>query len=264
MLAKLGYTEGSALGAKDRLDARLEPIGVDVKEGRTGIGMESEKKRKFREEAEKLEGGEKRQRAGEGEYRERVRREREQKRLEGQVLGAMKVLEGMEEGEERMAKTARGPAEEAIDRLPRTIIDQTDEDGAATEEALKTAKAWNGRKPLSKVNVLYRTLIRQRAVIERERRMRYDLHQSLSANQAHDDLEEDGQDKLAWGTEVAERELDEEDSELAAFQALEPAEQLGQILRHLREKYRYCFWCKFAYPDDELDGCPGLTEEEHD
>jgi hypothetical protein len=32
----------------------------------------------------------------------------------------------------------------------------------------------------------------------------------------------------------------------------------------LRENYHYCLYCGYQYPDAELEGCPGVTEEEHD
>ena len=96
MMAKLGFKPGNALGASTNPHARTEPLGVVVKEDRGGVGMENEKKRKFREEAEKLEGMEKKQKAEEGDYRDRVAREREEKRVEGMCWGAMRVLEGLE------------------------------------------------------------------------------------------------------------------------------------------------------------------------
>jgi hypothetical protein len=96
MMAKLGFKPGSALGASTNPHARTEPLGVVVKEDRGGVGMENEKKRKFREEADKVEGLEKKQKAGVRDYRERVAREREEKRVEGLCWGAMRVLEGLE------------------------------------------------------------------------------------------------------------------------------------------------------------------------
>ena len=57
MMAALGYKQGTALGAT-RTDTQnaagdtrlLEPVGLELKEGRSGIGADAEKKRKFREE----------------------------------------------------------------------------------------------------------------------------------------------------------------------------------------------------------------------
>ncbi|KAK4691440.1 hypothetical protein P7C71_g5561, partial [Lecanoromycetidae sp. Uapishka_2] len=87
MMAKLGFKQGGALGAVANPHARTEPLNVVVKEGREGLGMENEKKRKFREEAEKVEGTEKMRKVEEGDYRERVGREREEKRVEGLCWG---------------------------------------------------------------------------------------------------------------------------------------------------------------------------------
>tara|TARA_R110002060_G_scaffold16423_2_gene22838 strand:+ start:320 stop:1291 length:972 start_codon:yes stop_codon:yes gene_type:complete len=237
MMAKMGFKPGAALGSKDNVDARIEPIGVSMKEDRGGIGLDTEKKRKFREEVEK-EG--KRVKAEEGDYRERFRREREEARLEGLVGAAMRVAERMnEEKEEAEASTPEDPKK-------RTI----------------------STKPLKQINILWRGLVRRREEKERDRRMRYDLHQSLSRLPTYDDADEDKEDKRALGKDRIQHtlveDLEEEDPDLDAFNELDPAERLHKLVLHLREEYNYCFWCKFTYPDKDMEGCPGLTEEDHD
>ncbi|MCJ1342406.1 hypothetical protein MMC31_000589 [Peltigera leucophlebia] len=218
MLAKLGYTPGSALGAPGNKNAMLEPIGVELKEDRSGIGLLNEKKRKFREEVEVKERAEKAEEVG---FRERVAREREHKRIEGLLASAMRVLEGLEEN----ADEAQEP-----------------------------------RRKKKKVNVLYRGLVRQRQEDERERRARYDLHQSLSRNAAYE--KEDDDDRLALGTE--EEDVEEADDELHAFESLEPEERVQRLIDELREKWWYCFWCKCRYENEAMDGCPGKSEDDHD
>ncbi|KAL2065097.1 hypothetical protein VTL71DRAFT_4237 [Oculimacula yallundae] len=240
MMAKMGFKPGTALGSKDNVGARTEPIGVTIKENRGGIGLDTEKKRKFREEFEQ-EG--KRVKAEEGDYRERVRREREEARLEGVVGAAMRVAERM--NEER---------EEA--------------DATTSEDTKDVKKRTTSTKPLKQINILWRGLVRKREEKERDRRMRYDLHQSLSRLPTYDDADEDKDDKRALGKDRVQHtlveDLEEEDPELDAFNELDPAERLHKLVLHLREEYNYCFWCKFTYPDKNMDGCPGLTEEDHD
>jgi hypothetical protein len=245
MMAALGYKAGSTLGAGKATDALLEPVGLEMKEGRSGIGADSEKKRKFREEVEWKAGEEKRVKVGEGDFRERNRLEREQKRKEGQVVGAQKVCERLDE-EELLAGN-----------------DVQDGEGDASTTATQKK-----RQPLEKVNVLWRGLAKHRAVKERDRRMRYDLHQSLTRTTTYDDPEEDKEDRMALGKknqlEEVDIDLDQEDEELDAFEALEPAKKLSRLVHYLRERWSYCFWCKYQYPDKELEGCPGTTEEDHD
>ncbi|KAF4625212.1 hypothetical protein G7Y89_g12959 [Cudoniella acicularis] len=239
MMAKMGF-KGGALGSKNNIGARLDPIGINMKEDRGGIGLDTEKKRKFREEVEK-EG--KRVKAEEGEYRERVRKEREDARLESLFGAAMRVAERMDGEKEEEEAIKNGQVDEITKRTIST-------------------------KPLKQINVLWRGLVRQREEKERDRRMRYDLHQSLSRLPTYDDPDEDKEDKKALGKDKIQHtlveDLEEEDPELDAFIALDPAERLHKLVLHLREEYNYCFWCKFTYPDKEMDGCPGLTEEDHD
>ncbi|KAI3576843.1 Nop14-like family-domain-containing protein [Fusarium oxysporum f. sp. albedinis] len=110
--------------------------------------------------------------------------------------------------------------------------------------------------------------IRHREEVERDRRMRYDLEQSLSRLPTYEDDQEDADDKRALGkghtVYATAEDLDEEDKELDQFNELEIGERLKSVLEYLREKHQYCFWCKMAYPDAEMEGCPGLTEEDHD
>ncbi|KAJ8070251.1 hypothetical protein OCU04_000636 [Sclerotinia nivalis] len=248
MMAKMGFQPGRALGAKDNVGARLEPVVVSVKEGKGGIGLEEERKRRFREEVER-EG--KRVRVEEGEYRERVGREREEGRLEGLVRAAMRVAERMD-----------GEREE--EKMENAIDDR----GEGTGETQDGIKRKISTKPLKQINILWRGLVRQREEKERDRRMRYDLQQSLSRLPTYDDEDEDKDDKRALGKDRIQHtiveDLEEEDPELDAFNLLEPAERLQKLVEHLRSEYNYCFFCKYTYPDDSMDGCPGLTEEDHD
>jgi hypothetical protein len=225
MMARMGF-KGGALGKTQ--GARTEPIEISIKEGKGGIGMDNEKKRKIREAMEELHGKEKKQKADEGEYRERVAREREEKRKEGMWWGAMKACEKFdtEEGEEK-------------------------------EKRQKDASS----KDPKKVNLLWRTLALQRQQNDKDKALRKGALDSLSSRW-HDD-EADTDDKIALGMEVEEFE-DEEDTELEKFNALSVAERLEKLVVYLRETYHYCFWCKYRYTDESMEGCPGLTEEEHD
>ena len=253
MLAKMGFQAGSALGAKERIDVRLEPIGVAMKEDRGGIGLDGERKRKLREETE---GEAKRVKAEEGDFRERVAREREAERLERLVGAAMRVAERMDEEDATIPAgegTKNGVAAELAPELAEKV-------GLPPEADIKTRTA--AKVPTRQINVLWRGLTTQREQKERDRRMRHDLMQSLSRNASYNDATDQDQERLAFGQE--EEEVEEEDPELEEFNALEPAERLRRLVEHLRERYHYCFWCKYRYEDDKMEGCPGLTEEDHD
>lgn len=240
MMAALGYKAGTALGKDtksnggDTSDTRLlEPIGVDMKEDRSGIGADAEKKRKFREEVERKQDSEKRQKVDALEFRERQQKEREEKRIEGQFYGAMKVAERL------------------------------DDELTASDETKRSQT-----RPLSSYHVLWRGLVKRRMLADRDRRMRHDLDHSLSRLPTYDDPDEDKDDKIALTRkahiEEVDLELDQDDEELETFEALPASEKLEQILSYLRDKWHYCFWCKFQYPDDDMEGCPGKTEEDHD
>ncbi|KAL0938951.1 g-patch domain-containing protein [Colletotrichum truncatum] len=253
MMAKMGF-KGGALGAGDG-SARTEPIAVEIKEDRGGIGMESERKRKMREAAERIEEEVregKRVKMDPLEYRDRVRQEREAARVQGQVFAAQRIAESM--AEEKELGIGDGQLVEAD----------------AEAERIKREKlaASAASRPLKSINILWRGLARHREEKERDRRMRHDLEQSLSRLPTYEDDQEDDDDRTALGKKqtiyVTAEDLDEEDPELDEFNELGDDEKLRRLIEYLRKEHKYCFWCKFTYPDDEMEGCPGLTEEDHD
>lgn len=247
MMAKLGFKPGAALG-KEGGDARTEPVAVELKADRRGIGADADRKRKIRELAEEKEGEVKRRKEDEGDYRERMRVERENTRMEGQIIGAMKVCEGLEEGN-GVANDGGG------ERV------HEDAESAGDVEAPPTRR--KASRPLQGIPLIYRTLVRHRLEKDREKRMRQDLNNSIGRGlPTYNDSDEDKDYRKAFAQE--EVELEEDDPELEGFNTLEPSERLGRLVAYLRENHRYCFWCKAQYPDRDMEGCPGLTEEEHD
>jgi hypothetical protein len=232
MMAKMGFKAGGGLGAAGN-EGRTRPVELGMKDDRGGIGADSEKKRKIREAAEAAESGVKRTKLTVEDFRERNVREKEEKRLEGMWYGATKILETFEEDGEKKDDEVKQSGEAGKD-------DST-------------------KRPLKSTSVLYRPLVRDRLAKERERRARYDFTQSLSRNEEY--TEEDADDKLALSNEV--QDLEEEDPELEEYEGLPIAERLDQVIKHLRENYWYCFWCKYRYEDEGMEECPGLTEDEH-
>ncbi|KAI1437562.1 putative G-patch domain protein [Xylaria sp. CBS 124048] len=266
MMAKMGFT-GGALGRKENsAHARVEPLRPEMKEDRAGVGLDSERKRKLREAAA---GEAKRVKVEEDEFRERVRREREVARLERLVGAAMLVCERMDE---EGAGGAGGEVEDEDEDDGDGDGDGYGKSGRGREAREQTTekKRTVSTRPLKSIPVVYRGLVRKREEAERDRRMKYDLQQSSAATRlpTYDDDLEDEDDKKAMGkTPVAYamvEDLGEEDTELDEFNALEADERLRRLVEYLRKEHKYCFWCKFAYPDGEMEGCPGLTEEDHD
>ncbi|KAG5950067.1 hypothetical protein E4U53_005514 [Claviceps sorghi] len=255
MMAKMGFT-GGGLG-KTTQDgdacAVTEPIRLSLKEDRGGIGMESEKKRKLQEAMDEQDAKVKAVKIDPLAYRARVRKEREDERLEKQFRAAQRVAERMdEEGEEEEEK---GGEEE--------------EEGQEKEPVEKVARFASRSRPLKSIPVLYRGMVRYREEKERDRRMRHDLERSLSRLPTYEDEDEDEDDRQALGKRettayVAAEDLDEEDEELEAFDAQEPGKRLEEVVRYLRKRHLYCFWCKMQYADEGMEGCPGIGEEDHD
>lgn len=306
MMAKLGFKPGESLGKRDSpgpssatstkedgsdsthhrpATARSEPLNLIFKEGRGGIGLDSEKKRKIREEAAEAT---KKIKQDEGDYRDRVREERETRRAEAHVRAAQKVAERLDaEAEAEYGAEAHAKDESRANDTSKAqskagdVIDSDDDDSPNHTPEDQSRKANPPKKkhykPTAQLNILYRGLVREREERERSIQARHALQTSLPSSffpraklPGYTDVTLDNDDQQALGTReaytaIVEQELEEEDPELDAFNALEPAERLRMLVAYLRDTYRYCFWCKHRYEtDDELVGCPGLTEEDHD
>ncbi|KAH6630847.1 hypothetical protein B0J18DRAFT_422398 [Chaetomium sp. MPI-SDFR-AT-0129] len=233
------------------LPATQEPITIHPRLDRSGIGLESDRKRKLREAAAAADTATKRARADEGAYRDRLRREREEARWSRQLVGAQRVLEGLD----------------------------SESSSHEDDEGIEGKKEAAASRPLKFIPVVYRGLVRERETAERDRRMRHDLEHGLAQVRwregqlpGYDDADEDGDDKMALGKEraggrtvyVTAEDLDEEDEELEAFEGLPVEERLEKVVGYLRGRFWYCFWCKCRYEDEGMEGCPGVTEEEHD
>ncbi|KAF2836278.1 hypothetical protein M501DRAFT_905818, partial [Patellaria atrata CBS 101060] len=242
LLSKLGYKAGSTLGKSS--DARMEPIRLEMKEGRSGVGLDSQRKRKMREEFEE-EGM--RKKVEVGDFRERLAGQRAEKRMEGQFFGAQKIAEQFDaEGEEDGAEDG--------------------EEGG--RDVTGDARVKKVARPLKNINILWRGLIRHRLEKEKEARARHDFQLTSTNAPTYEDSDDDEDDKHAIGADskwaAVEEEVQDEDPELEEFEALPISERLDKVVNHLRQIHNYCFWCKHKYPDSTMDGCPGTTEDDHD
>ncbi|CCX32952.1 hypothetical protein FPQ18DRAFT_12835 [Pyronema domesticum] len=241
MMQKMGFTVGKGLGKEkegEKEDMRkLEPVGVQLKQDKAGIGHTSEVKRRM-EEAAEGEGAPKRREVDPEEYRQRVAEEREEKRLQGQFFGAQKVLEGFEGGEERK-QTLRG-----INVLWRGLVKHREE--AERERRMRyDMEQGLGAPKLPGYDRDYE--------LDAEDKTALGIEPAVKVERT-----EKGR------TYIVDPEEDEgEDEELAEFEELPWAEKLERITGWLREKHNYCFWCKWKYDTAEMDGCPGTDEDSH-
>jgi len=264
MMAKMGF-KGGALG-KDGKTGAAEPIKVQIKADKGGIGLEEEKRKRARElEEELVREGKKAKKVDPGEYRERMRRERELERMEKQVYAAMKLAEELDEEKEKDSNATAACRESDTKQADDSHNSDTKE-----EKERKEKRRAISAKPLKSIPVLYRSIVKNRELKTRDRLERHALQNSLSSTSRLPTYEgdSDDEDRQAMGmTKVVHLEaddLDESDDEIEEFEALEVEEKLQRLLDYLRREHHYCFWCKCSYPDDEMDGCPGLTEEDHD
>ncbi|KAI5290406.1 hypothetical protein KEM52_000465 [Ascosphaera acerosa] len=294
MMQKLGYRPGTTLGRPpspveaESGDAQeqqagtrkrlLEPIAVTIKNDRGGIGVDTLKKRKLRQQYEAQAQQEKTEAL---DYRERMRLEREDARKQAQLVAAQKIIEQFDA--EKRGNIAEEGDGEGAGADAGTRVSLFSDACAPTPKELRRAF-----KRLHEVNVLCRSLVKARLQHLQEQQNYRDMmtrRLSITGDDSTDgadtlglrlpvadNSELDGDDRLALGQDMGrlqpvaagEAAEDEADEELQEFEALPAAERLEKATAYLREQYCYCFWCKHQYEDASMDGCPGLTEDDHD
>ncbi|KAI1977787.1 hypothetical protein LOZ53_002164 [Ophidiomyces ophidiicola] len=280
IMARLGYTAGSALGRAppstddDHCARRItEPLAIAVKDGRGGVGLDSLRKRRLRDQ---LDAHAKRLQTDQLDFRARARLESDARRAEAQFRAAQAVAEGLDlDADEAPASAEHKHCHAGTD--------------TGTDTAKHRCSHCPPVRPLARINLLYRGLVRARELQHRDAHAAHRRHHALadsardlaspSASRAmaglslpacaeDDDLDPD--DKLALGRTAdghivaPDEDDDEDDPELDEFNALPPQDRLARLVRYLRDTHCYCFWCKCRYDSPRMDGCPGLTEDDHD
>lgn len=240
MMARLGYAAGGTLGKAE--DARSTPIEIEMKEGRGGIGMDSEKRKRIRETADE---SVKRAKVDVEDYRQQVRGDHEERRLTNLVYAAQKTAE-------RLDEEAQITEREGKEQKEPTIKTQS-------ERSLKS------------IPVVWRGLVKQRLEAQVAKQADKSLREGMERLPNYQDVDEDAEDKWARAapeklstTALVETELEDEDEELEAFLSKPVVEKIEDITEYLRATFKYCFWCKYQYPDRGMEGCPGPSEEDHD
>ncbi|XP_061545225.1 G patch domain-containing protein 11 isoform X2 [Phycodurus eques] len=98
LLQKMGYKAGQGLGKEGA--GRVDPIPLNIKTDRGGIGMEEAKKRKSEEELEqyrkKIHAKQHNETKSLADFRSRVRTEREERKIEGDLRRSQRACEQLD------------------------------------------------------------------------------------------------------------------------------------------------------------------------
>lgn len=226
MLQKMGYKQGESLG-KDNT-GRVDPIPIEVKAGRSGLGREAAVKQIHEAKSElrrrhaeaRAQSAERQREMTAQEFRTSLARKNRSRRTESDLYTSQKTCHQLD--------TVKGFTD-AVEpwfwpEQTRVTEDEEDVDTVKDEEEVKNPPTG-----------------------DRE-------FQSLDS----EDDDEDRFREIPPAHVKAEQQLDEEE--------FSPEEKLGILTGYLRSQYHYCLWCGISYSDsDEIRlGCPGDTREDHD
>ncbi|KAM3863363.1 G patch domain-containing protein 11 [Diretmus argenteus] len=131
LLQKMGYKAGQGLGKKGA--GRVEPIPLNIKTDRGGIGLEEVKKRKAEEELEhyrqKVRAKQQNESKSLEDFRVRVRTEREERKIEGDLRRSQRACEQLDS-----QKSITVPREDWYWPKPETEEEEDDKEKQEEEE----------------------------------------------------------------------------------------------------------------------------------
>ncbi|XP_067092798.1 G patch domain-containing protein 11 [Osmerus mordax] len=129
LLQKMGYKAGQGLGKQGA--GRVEPIPLNIKMGREGIGMEEVKKRKAEEELQhyhqKVRAKQQNEKQSMEDYRVRVRSEREERKIEADLRRSQRACEQLDN-----QKSVTVPREDWY--WPKVDLEEEKNEGEEEEE----------------------------------------------------------------------------------------------------------------------------------
>ncbi|KAI9466773.1 hypothetical protein BJY52DRAFT_1423593 [Lactarius psammicola] len=209
----------------------VNPLPLNEWSGRKGIGLG--KRAPSPNELERLTKAAKVTEEAEKEsFRDRTRREFEQRRAEARLAPAQQTCASLDEraGKEFNVFWLNPTNPESF---PAGLMDALSE---------TVTPAWRGD-----------------GSIEERLRMQMQADMLVPLDNDDGDLPKNAGPKSApWSPETIE--------EAAQFLCLNPMERLSRVLQYLRAEYHYCFWCGTQYrsADEMADECPGPDEDMHD
>ncbi|KAG0020929.1 hypothetical protein BGZ80_003345 [Entomortierella chlamydospora] len=267
MLLKMGFKRGGTLGAPKpsarsesqssngstggRPDALRAPIEVQMKQGRGGLGLDSEKKRQAEEELQRH--VDEAHRAFDQDFR-------------GQKMNKFEI-----EKRSRQLGAARAICMQLDAKMSKAAQDQAQKDD--TEDMGRSNEFWWISDSVTD-DILGTRLMGPGAEVTKA-----DINQQGFDHDDDDDDDDDGNPELKKekrikldplvSAEIHEGAIQDEEppkwGERLGFAQLEVHEKLYKVVHYLRTKHYYCFWCSAQYygADDLAQNCPGEDEDDH-
>jgi len=231
MLQKMGYKQGDSLGRDN--SGRVDPIPIEVKADRSGLGREaavqqiSAAKAEFRRRhaEERARSAERQREVSAQEFRQNLARKNRSRQTESDLYTSQKTCHQLD--------TVKGFTEPVEDWFwPERTRVTDDADDIDTENVERDAAE---------------------AEAESERTAKDSQeYEGFSADEEEPRFREIPQNK--------EADLPDQEEEFSS------EEKLQLLTGYLRSQYNYCLWCGISYDNsDELKiSCPGDTREDHD
>lgn len=284
LMLKMGYKKGEALGSQEtKVSAPrlVEPIKVELKSDRSGLGQVDERKRKLDEYQQAKQVSQQTSKQIEDAYRETKRHRFLVKKLRSSLFKCQKIcyqLDSMVKGlhkpdaakwfwppniiREIYKKESEQKTEPKIEQIDHEIVVESEE----SEMELNGNRANESNCKTIDLKAVYEE--RLDLFLKNEE---YSNKKSSEPKSEEETTTDDEEEERRFATsscalvenENSDTEPNEEDEELDEE---EITKRVDAICTYLRENYNYCVWCGYRYESSEdlITNCPGLTQNEHE
>lgn len=285
MMLKMGYKKGQGLGNEASTVAKLiEPISVEIKTDRAGLGQGEERKRKLNEYVKSKDGKVQSDKDISDAYLEHKRHRFLIKKLRGNLFKCQKICYQLDSTVKNIKKPIIAKwfwphniirelykkEEIEAETIHLALIKEAEVESKTEIQTNVSNKPIEEFKPKQTVETIdLKAVYNERLDIFLQTKNE-ESEVNQTTNNEHTD--EDDENKLAICCDInKEKEnsdtepVEEEEEEEGLTEEL-ITKRIETICAYLRENYFYCVWCGARYEsiDDLVNNCPGLSQNEHE
>jgi len=284
LMLKMGYEKGKALGSQASTSAKLiEPISVEIKTDRGGLGQNEEKKRKLKEYSRLKQDQNQTEKQLADAYLDNKRNRFLIRRLHSDLFKCQKVCYQLDSGRDchkpEIAKwywpnhIIKAISQKEFLDTESNVAQPNSLDTSTQPQVeldfTKTAKCLSPNEDI-KQPVDFKVVYEERLSLflrdETSNNSKLAKHSSNPDKETSDDDDhEEAEDKMFNTCCDINKEKENSDLDSGNEEAEELTEEMiryriDRICLYLRETYSYCVWCACRYENSEIlaTNCPGI------
>ncbi len=283
LMLKMGYQKGQALGnsagsSTSLLSSKLtEPIKVEIKTDRSGLGQGEEKKRKLTEYLKVKETQSQTDTQIAEAYLDSKRQRFQIKKQRSNLFKCQKICYQLDSTKKELKVPILAKWYWPIniiralnEKETQSILDPSNkiniETNIVEEENEEIETEIYQNVPKNKIDI--KSIYNERLNLFLKEENKNQEEQIIEPNSNEEGEEDDEETQIFKSSCLNKENSDSEEVEEEFDQLSEEviAKRVESILLYLRENYFYCVWCatRFESTEDLLSSCPGIAQNDHE